>query len=144
VSAASPVVQEFFNQYVRGRSALDIDLIASQYPDSFMIAGPTGARSAEKASILAVFAKGQEWLKALGHKATNVHSLDETRLDDRYVLVRAQFVWRFEKPPMKAADVTVDASFILYINHGTPAIVFQQEHEDFQDALRAHGILPKL
>ena len=104
MSTASPVVQEFFNQYVRGRSALDIDLIASQYPDSFMIAGPTGARSAEKASILAVFAKGQEWLKALGHKATNVHSLDETRLDDRYVLVRAQFVWRFEKPPMKAPD----------------------------------------
>jgi hypothetical protein len=142
MSAASPVVQEFFDQYVRGRSALDIDLIASQYPDSFMMAGPTGARVAEKASILAAFAKGQELLKALGHKATTVRSLDETRLDDRYVLVRAQFVWRFEKQLTQLTDVTVDSTFILYVNEVALTIVFQHEHEDFQEALRAHGVLP--
>jgi hypothetical protein len=142
MSAASPVVQEFFDQYVRGRSALDIDLIASQYPDSFMMAGPTGARVAEKASILAAFAKGQELLKALGHKATTVRSLDETRLDDRYVLVRAQFVWRFEKQLTQLTDVTVDSTFILYVNEVALTIVFQHEHEDFPEALRAHGVLP--
>jgi hypothetical protein len=68
MNGASPVVQQFFDQYARSRSAMDIDLIASQYPDSFMMAGPTGARVAEKASILAAFAKGQALLGALGHK----------------------------------------------------------------------------
>jgi hypothetical protein len=142
MNGASPVVQQFFDQYARSRSAMDIDLIASQYPDSFMMAGPTGARVAEKASILAAFAKGQALLGALGHKATTVRSLDEIRLDNRYVLVRAQFVWRFEKQSTQLTDVTVDSTFILYVNEDALTIVFQHEHEDFQEALRAHGVLP--
>jgi hypothetical protein len=106
-----------------------------------MMAGPAGARVAEKASVLAAFAKGQELLKALGHKSTRVRALDETRLDDRYTLVRAQFVWRFERQAIQPTDVTVDSTFVLYSNHGPLAIVFQHEREDFQAALRAHGVL---
>ena len=62
MSATAPVVQEFFDQYARSRSALDIDLIASRYPDSFMCAGPNGARVAEKTAVLAAFPKRQEFL----------------------------------------------------------------------------------
>jgi hypothetical protein len=97
MSSTTPVVQEFFERYAQSRSALDIDLIASQYPDSFMVAGPNGARVAEKVAVLASFPKGQEFLKAVGHQSTKVVSLDETRLDPHYVLARVQFVWRFKK-----------------------------------------------
>jgi hypothetical protein len=142
MSAITPAVQKFFDQYAQSRSALDIDLIASQYPDSIMFAGPNGVRVTEKRAILAAFPKGQEFLKALGHKSTKVLSLDENTLDDRYVLVRAQFVWRFEKPSAQPIDVKVDSTFILYINPGGFQIVFQHEHEDFQQALRANGVLP--
>jgi hypothetical protein len=142
MNATTPAVQEFFDQYAHSRSALDIDLIASQYADSIMFAGPNGARVTEKPAILAAFPKGQEFLKVLGHKSTKVLSLDETRLDDHYVLVRAQFVWRFEKAAAPAIDVTVDSTFILYIRDGVPKIVFQQEHEDFWQALRTRGVLP--
>ena len=92
MNATSPVIQEFFDQYAQSRSVLDIDLIASQYPDSIMFAGPNGARVAEKPAILAAFPKGREFLEALGHKSTKLLSLDEIRLDDHYVLVRARFV----------------------------------------------------
>lgn len=141
MNAATDAVQEFFDQYAQSRSALDIDLIASQYSDSIMFAGPNGARVAEKPAILAAFPKGQEFLKAHGHKSTKVLSLDEIRLDGHYVLVRAQFVWRFEKSSALPIDVTIDSTFILYINDGPPTIVFQQEREDFQQALRASGVL---
>jgi ketosteroid isomerase-like protein len=134
-------VQEFFDQYAQSRSALDIDLIASQYSDSIMFAGPKGARVAEKPAILAAFPKGQEFLKSLDHKSTKVVSLNETRLDDHYVLVRAQFAWRFEKPSTQPIDVKVDSTFILYINDGAHKIVFQHEPEEFQQALRANGVL---
>ena len=67
MSNASPAVQDFFNQYARGRSEQDVDLIASQYPDAFMFAGPKGARVAEKESVLAAVSKGQEFLKSLGY-----------------------------------------------------------------------------
>jgi len=137
----TPAVQEFFDHYARSRSALDIDLIASQYSDACMFAGPAGARVAEKTAILAAFPKGQEFLKAAGHRSTTVLSLDETRLDHPYTLVRASFVWRFERPPAQPIDVTVDSTFILYMDQGVPKIVFQQEREDFQQALRASGVL---
>ena len=120
MGTTTPAVQEFFDQYARSRSALDIDLIASQYADSIMFAGPNGVRVVEKPTILAAFPKGQEFLKAHGHKSTRVLSLDETSLDDLYVLVRAQFEWRFENSSSQPIDAKVDSTFILYLNHGLP------------------------
>ncbi len=142
MNATTPVVQEFFDRYARSRSALDINVIASQYPDSFMFAGPSGARVVEKTDVLAAFSKGQEFLKAVGHKSTEIASLNETRLDPHYVMARVQVLWRFEKESAQSIDVEVDSTFILYINQGAPTIVFQQEREEFQEALRARGVLP--
>ena len=142
MNATTPGIREFFDQYARSRSALDIDVIASQYPDSFMWADPNGARVVEKQAVLATVPRGQEFLKALGHKFTKVLSLDESGLDDHYVLVRVQFLWRFEKASAQPIDVKLDSTFILYINDGSPKIVFQHEREDFQQALRARGVLP--
>jgi hypothetical protein len=61
------------------------------------MAGPNGARAVEKSMVLAAFTSGQAFLKASGHQSTTVLSLDKTRLDEHYALVRAQFEWRFEK-----------------------------------------------
>jgi hypothetical protein len=142
LSTTSPLVKKFFNQYASSRSAQDIDLIASQYPDSFMFAGPNGARVAEKQAVLAAFPKGQEFLRSLGHKSTEVLSLDETKIDQHYVLVRALFVWRFQRPSEQPVDVKVHSTFILYVDQGAPRIVFQHEEEDFQKLLRVSGVLP--
>ena len=142
MNSITPVIKEFFDRYATSRSAQDIDLIASQYPDSFMTAGPSGVRVAQKSAVLAAFPKGREFLKALGHESTEVVSLDETRMDEHYLLVRAIFVWRFRRAPMPPREAKVDSTFILYIDKGAPTIVFQHEHEDFQHVLRASGVLP--
>jgi hypothetical protein len=142
MNATTPGVREFFEQYTRSRTAMDLDLIASQYPDAFMMAGPNGPRTVEKSMILGAFTSGQSFLKASGHKSTRVLSLDETRLDQRYVLVRAQFVWRFAKASAQPTDVTISSTFVLDTGADATKIVFQHEHEDFQQALRASGVLP--
>ena len=139
---AETPVRAFFEQYARGRSARDVDLIGSQYSDPFMFADPNGARVVPKPALLATFPKGLEYLKTHGHTSTQLASLDEARLDEHYVLVRAKFVWRFEKSSEQPIDVDVDSTFILYVNQGAFTIVFQQEREDFQEALRSHGISP--
>lgn len=141
MDVATPVIQEFFEQYTRSRSAMDIDRIASQYADSCMFAGPDGTRVAERQAVLAGFPKALELLKTVGHTSTNLASLNETRVDEHYAMVRAQFVWRFEKAAAPAIDVTVDSTFILHIKDGVPKIVFQHEHEDFWQALRTRGVL---
>jgi hypothetical protein len=142
VDNITPLVASFFDQYARSRSAFDLTLIASQYSDSFMVAGPAGARVVEKSAVLASFPKGQEFLRTVGHESTRVESLAETRLDEHYVLARVQFVWRFARPPASPIDVPVDSTFILFVDQGALRIVFQQEREDFQHALRARGVLP--
>ena len=103
-----------------------------------MFAGPNGARVAEKPAILDAVPKHRNSLKRTV-KSTKALSLEESTLGDHYVLVRAQFVWPFEKSSAQPIDVRVDSTFILYINNGSPKIVFHHEREDFQQALRECG-----
>ena len=142
MSTSSPVVREFFERYERSRNTFDLEVIDSQYPDAFMMAGPDGARVAEKQAALAGLPKGQALFKSVGHTSTTLVSLEETRLDEYYAMAHARFVWRFEKAPAPPIDVDVDSTFILYIRDGVAKIVFQHEHEDFLQALRARGVLP--
>lgn len=140
MAAGSHAIREFFLQYAHSRTTFDSDLIASQYPESWMYAGPDGVRVAHKAAVLAGLAKGKEWLRTLGHTSTTLASMDESALDELYALVRARFVWRFDKRSGPPIDVAVDSTFIVYLREGTPTIVFQHEHEDFQHALRSRGV----
>ena len=138
----SPVMQAFFERYEESRNTFDQALIESQYADTFMFAGPAGARATDKPAVLAALARGRELFKTRGHKMTRLVAVSETSIDERYTLVRAQFVWRFEKEAAHPIDVDVDSTFILYVKDAVPRIVFQHEHEDFQQALRARGVLP--
>ena len=140
--SASAAVQEFFEGYARSRTTLEIEAVGAQYAEAFMFAGPTGARAADKAGVLASLPKGLAFLESLGHRSTTVVSIDETRLDPRYILARVQFLWRFEKSAQQPVDVEAYATFILYAGGGGLAIVFQQERDDFPDLLRAAGLLP--
>jgi hypothetical protein len=90
---------------------------------------------------VAGLAKGRDLLRTLGHTSTKLVSLTETTLDDHYAMARTEFVWRFSNG-LEPVDVDVHSTFILHIHDGVVRIVFQQEHEDFQQLLRARGLLP--
>lgn len=142
MAAGSNAIREFFLQYAHSRNTFDTDLVASQYPESWMYAGPDGVRVAVKADVLAGLAKRKEWLRALGHTSTTLVSMDESAVDEHYAVIKARFVWHFELLSARPIDVPVDSTFILYTRDGAPMIVFQHEHEDFQEALRKRGVLP--
>ena len=138
----TPAIQEFFDQYARSRSAMDINRLVSQYADSCMFAGPDGARVTDKQAIAEGFPKALALLKSVGHTSTTLASLGETRIDEQYAMVRARLVWRFEKGSAPPIDVNVESTFMVHIKGGVPRIVFQHEHEDFWQALRNRGVLP--
>lgn len=121
---------------------MDIERLASQYADSCMFAGQNGVQVPEKQAVLEGFPKALALLRTVGHTSTTVASVHEARLDERYVMVRARFVWRFEKAGAPPTDVDVDSTFILYLNDGVTAIVFHHEPEDFWQTLRTRGVLP--
>jgi hypothetical protein len=135
--------RDFFDKFAQSRSALNIDLIASQYADSFMFATPIGPQVKEKQAVLAAFPKVHALLSANGHLSTEVVSMHETALDAHYVLARVRFLWRFVKSAAsQPVDVHVESTFIVYIDQGAGTIVFQHEHQDFAESLHAHGVLP--
>ena len=142
MDSGSDAIREFFSQYARSRNTFDPERLVSQYPESWMYAGPDGVRVAAKADILASLATGKEWLRTLGHTSTTLTLMEASAVDELYVLVKATFVWRFEQLAAGAIDVPVDSTFIVYIRNGAPTIVFQHEHEDFQQALRTRGVVP--
>jgi hypothetical protein len=78
MNEATPIVQEFFEQYTRSRSSMDIDRIVSQYADLCMLAAQDGVRVAERQAFLAGFPKALELLKTVGHTSTRLASLSET------------------------------------------------------------------
>ncbi len=137
----SPRVKAFFEQYEHASETLDLDVISTEYADSFMFAGPNGARVIEKQKLLAALPQRRQFFKSVGHQWTRVVGLDETWLDDHYVLVRVQFLMRFEKAAGHPVDFETESTSILYIQDGAPRIVFHLESEDVQQALQARGLL---
>ena len=139
----SPLIQKFFAHYETDGDVLDLERISSEYAETFMFGTPDGTRIIEKEKFLAVLPKRQELFKSLGHKSTMVLSLDETRLDEHYAIVRAYFLMRFEpagKPPI---DAKTDSTFIFYIKDNAPKIIAHIEHEDLIKAMQARGVMPK-
>jgi hypothetical protein len=137
-------VRDFFDRYARSRTDGDVEALAAQYPDAFTFAGPAGARIAHKAAFVASFPQGRAFLQSHGHVSTTTLGVEETTLDEHYLMARVRFLWRFEKAPAAPIDVAVDSMFILRVDPGALTIVFQQEREDFQDALRSRGVLPPI
>ncbi len=137
----SPLVKEFFDRFERASEKLDLDVIASEYADSFMFAGPNGARVIQRQQLLAALPQRQQFFKSVGHQWTRIVSLDETRMDDHYVMVRAEFLMRFQKPSAQPIDAKLDSTFILNGQGDTLVIVFHLEHEDLQQALQVRGLL---
>ena len=142
MNEATPAAREFFEHYARSRSDMDIDGIVSQYAVRCMLAAPDGVRVAEKQELLEGFPKVLEFLKTVGHSRTSLASFSEESMDEHYAMVRAQIVWRFEKPAAPPIDVTVDSAFVLHLKDGVPRIVFHHEHEDFWQLLQRRGVLP--
>ncbi len=137
----SPSVKAFFDQYQLAGETLDLDHIALQYADSFMFAGPDGARVIETQKLLATLPQRQTLFKSLGHQWTRVLSLDETALDANHVVVQAEFLMRFKRPPDEVLDAQVTSSCILHVQDNAPRILFHLELEDVQQALKDRGWL---
>ena len=135
-------MKEFFEGFESNGNALDMDLIASQYGDTFMFADPNGTRVIEKQKFLAALPSRQAFFKTLGHTSTRILSLDETRLDDQYVMVRAHLLMHFEPAAAQPLDAKLDSTFIFFIKEDAPRIVMHLEHEDLQQAMQARGLLP--
>ena len=140
---ASEKVIEFFDNYAEALHVLDLEVLGSAYGDTFMFAGPAGVQAVKREDFLKVVPKRQAFFESVGLTSTTLQSLEETPLDDDYVLVDASWNMRFEKElELLGLDESSAATYILRRNDDSFQIVFQLDHQDLTRRVRELGLLP--
>jgi hypothetical protein len=139
----SSIIKKFFEQFEQASNSFDGDLLASQFSDPYMAADPDGnIHIVKKDDLLAVAAKRQAFFQSIGFQFVKIVVLDETRLDDNYVMVKALTHMRFEKEQGNLVDTKNDTTYILFVKDDSPRIVFNLAHEDLTKVMQKHGLLP--
>jgi hypothetical protein len=138
----SEIVEKLFENYERGIGAPDPELISDIYEDSFAFAGPGGVQVVRKEDLLRALPRRQAYFRSVGLTSSRVRSLEEARLDDDYVMVKAHWDLQFEKSPGQSLVVETSATYILYRRGDRPRIVFQLDHQDLMKRVQELGIVP--
>lgn len=135
-------IKVFFESIEQASNTLDLNLIESQYADQFIFADPNGTRVIEKQKFLPALPARREFFKSIGHQSTQVLSIEESPIDDQYIMVKAHFLMKFLKGPGKITEANVDSTYILFTKGDSPKIVMHIEHEGLKEAMQARGLLP--
>ena len=107
-----------------------------------MFASPQGAQAIKKEDFLKVLPKRQGFFKTVGLTSSKIKSLEETRLDDNYVMVKTYWNMRFEKNTEHPIVVETSATYILCQQESLLRIVFQLDHQDLMKRAQDLGLLP--
>jgi hypothetical protein len=107
-----------------------------------MAADPDGGiQVVKRDDFIAEIAKRQEFFQSIGFQFVKISLLDETRLDDHYVMAKVQSHMRFEKNPGQPIDTKSYSTYILFIKDDSPRIVFFLTHENLMKIMQELGLL---
>jgi hypothetical protein len=140
-SPDSPI-RAFFRRFETQSAANDVEGLAAMYAPSFLMGGPSGAQIVKAGDLLYAIPKRKQLFDAAGCRSTTLLSLDETRLDDRYSLVRTEWQWTFARADGAADQITLPSSFIVDRGSAVLQIVCYINHADITAIMRQRGLLP--
>ena len=138
----SDLVRTFFENYEKSGDGTDPKMIASQYGDTFMFGGPQGVQAVKKDEFLQSLPKREGFFKAAGLTESRIQSLEETRLDENYLMVKVGWNIRFEKHARQPVDAEISTTYVLFQQGSLLQIVFQLDHQDFMKRVQELGLLP--
>jgi hypothetical protein len=107
-----------------------------------MFGGPEGVQTVKKEDFLQTLPKREGFFKAVGLTASRIKSLEETQLDENYVMIKVVWCMRFEKPPEPSMDVELETTYVLFQPESSLRIVFQLDHQDFMKRVQDLGLWP--
>jgi hypothetical protein len=143
MAEASGAVRELFDAYARATNSADPAFFATAYGETFMFAGPTTVQAVKRDDFLKVIPTRRAFFDAVGLAATEVTGIDERPLDERHLLVRVRWTFRFEKSPARPIVEEGAATYVLRRQDGGLRIVFQLDHQDLTRRVQELGLLPR-
>jgi ketosteroid isomerase-like protein len=141
VQHASERVTAFFDQYESNIAGSDPAAMAAQYGESFVFAGPQGTQAVRRDDFVKVLPKRQGFFKSVGLRSSRVVTLEETSVDDRCVLVKAQWRLQFESATAPVSALEVVSTYLLQQQPDGLRIVFQLDHDDLSARVRELGLV---
>ena len=136
IEFATEGLRSFFEGFAAASTAGDLDALARLYAPTIMIAGPAGARAVNTVDMMRAIPERREMLQSLGCRRTTLAGLDETPLDGRYTLARAEWRWDFEPAGAPPSHLTLPSTFIVDRSGEAPVIVVYVMHQDLTAVLR--------
>lgn len=136
-------VKKFFADYERSMTSSHPEVFETQYGEAFMFAGPQGAQAIKKDDFLTTLPKRAGFFKAVGLTSSKLKALEETQLDNHYVMVKAYWEMRYEQVAGQPIINEISATYLLYQQADELRIVFQLDHQDLLKRLKELGLLPE-
>ncbi len=135
-------VEAFFHEFEAHSNSGDVTRAVSQFADPFLSADPSGSRVVPTAALAMAIPKRKQLFESLGRRSTTLVSLEQTRLDEHYVLAKTVWRMRFEPAGRAPVDVTVPSTYVVRTSDAVLTIVFYLNHADIMAVLRDRGLMP--
>jgi len=139
---ATEGLRAFFERFQSLSAASDVERLATMYAASVMIAGPRGPQVVSSADLQRAIPKRRQLVESVGYQETTLVGFEETKLTDRYALVRAEFRWHFGAANGEPTTVTLPSTYVVDCSGDSPCIVLYMNEQDVVSVLRERGLLP--
>jgi len=123
-------VEEFFRRYEQANHDFDVPAIGELYADTFMFGNPQGVQAVKKEDFLKVLPRRKDFMKTAGLVSSRVDSVEASRLDSKYVLVKTVWNMRFQRNQGDEVVRKTSATYILSTTEDAFEIIFQLDHQD--------------
>jgi ketosteroid isomerase-like protein len=120
-------VSAFLARFERNANSGDAEEVVAQFADTFMAADANGARAVPSSAMLRAIPERRKMFERLGNSVTTLASVEEMRLDERYVLLRLEWLMKFEPG---GREVRLRSTFVLHHSEDGWKVVFYLNHED--------------
>ncbi|WP_353069982.1 hypothetical protein RBB75_06860 [Tunturibacter empetritectus] len=137
----SEEVRVFLEKYEANSNVGSPEEIAMQFADVFMAADPSGARAVPSSVLLMAIPQRRQLFESVGSSVSTLASVEQTRLDDRYVLLKTEWLVKFDRGSGLNDELSLRSTFVVHRSGDGLKIVFYLSYEDLTAVLRDRGLL---
>lgn len=134
-------IEDFLKRYEVNANVGRAEETVEQFADVFMAADPSGARAVPSSVLLMAIPQRRKLFESVGSSVTTLASVEQTRLDDRYALLKTEWLVKFDRGSGRSEDLTLRSTFVLYRSDDGIKIVLYLHHQDLMSVLRERGLL---
>jgi hypothetical protein len=129
-------VEDFLKGFEINANVGSAEEIMEQFADVFMAADPSGTRAVPSSKLLMAIPQRKKLFESVGLGATALASVEQTMLNDRYVLLKTEWLMKLDRGSGPGEDLILRSTFVLYRSNDGLKIVFYLNHEDLASLLR--------